>query len=504
MKTLRYATIVLLHACSSAENGVSDVATSVLDTSSPAPSGTSFTLEVDPVESSSSLIDLAFGPFFTSGIYNLALPTPYELNGTILANAPAPWLSFPTLPSTEASPEASLIFTHRTNGRETFTATDSAGAFQVLLEPSAAYDVLVIPDDPSVPPLSTVFVALGDEEVFYGLDSATPIWGHITDTAGAPVPDARVTASSLTGSIAASVRTDSEGAFLLQVQPGEWQVDVDDAYAGTAPRVPLERVTVDALGRRIDGTLPPSGNGTLRLRMVQPNGAALSGVALDVTSVELDAYPKTARLSRTLISDSTGTIQVALPTGTYRLVASPGADLPFSSEVMTDVLVGTTTNDLGAWTLRRLSTAASSVLDSAGTTVPGTNLICQEREGAQRFWATISDGLGILSITLPHSGADCLLVPPGDRPDLASRRFFIEGASLPVSLPLTVGEPFSGVLTREDDEAPVANATVRLRDNQQRIWGTTLSNADGAYTLRVDFDALTDQRVVPDTTSSKE
>ena len=91
---------------------------------------------------------------------------------------------------------------------------------------------------------------------------------------------------------------------------------------------------------------------------------------------------------------------------------------------------------------------ASSAVDrgiieaDSRTTVPGTNLSCQEREGAQRFWTAISDGLGILSITLPHSGADCLRATRGpSRPRLPTvlhRR----GLSLPVSLPSHRGRTF--------------------------------------------------------------
>lgn len=227
------------------------------------------------------------------------------------------------------------------------------------------------------------------------------------------------------------------------------------------------------------------------------NGAALP-------SMTVEAWTAAGSLAGRTLTNAGGAYELALPSGSYRLLAydSSGtyatrfhvdAESFDTSDVVTLTATQTITVDFG---LRRAAWIVGTVRSSAGQPLAGMTVAAYNPSGTLRGMTT-TDPSGAFRLVVP-SGTyriaawdDTLLYLTrfnGDARTFESAPFLSLATSMEVradvSLPLA--SSLSGVVIDEVTRAPLPGMVVQAWDGNGQLAATTLTNASGAYRLVLD------------------
>jgi hypothetical protein len=461
-----------------------------------------FLLQIEPPAAldDEAWLPQTFGPFADGDGFELALTAPVRARGRVRAEVLQPWSVAP-LPTREIDVSGEMYLTQDAApwSPPVRVILDAEGAWEADLLPGT-WRAAVRPDRADVAAGEVLWVWTEDGEVSATLDAGVALWGRLLDADGAPVAGAAVYAEEAPpespfgaperpSAATATGWTDAEGWYLLRVQAGDrgWRV----ITTGADPRLPSLRsgwIRVPPEGARTDLAYPVPADARLSLRLTDAGGSPLADLPLRLVSRSLDGYAAdTATFEVELSSDSRGAVLTQLPAGIYDAEVLPGPDREVSGWRVSGLVVGAETR-LGDVALPPLVPKSGFVTDSGGVGLAGASVQIVETSSAPRSWDATSDGSGAYRVDVPGTAFDLAVRPPGDRPDLAAVHTRQILGELPFSVALRPGEPVSGtVLSPEPDARPVAYAVVRCLDEAGEVYGYGLTDADGRFTLRVDW-----------------
>ena len=508
--TLRHAALstltsaaLLLVACSPSESTLdtADSSTTGIDTGeAPTETDTStdpfagLFLEIEPTRASSDgAPPLPVRVPLTGPTADVSLPTTVVLDGRWTTDVVQPLLRALAPASRTTPARGSLTFLDTVSGASFSAPFDDVGGFSLAL-PAGRWTVGLHAEDAGAAPGSwATLVAPAIEDPSRAepaaasydeaLDAGAPLYGQIL-AAGAQGAglDGVVYAISADGTArTASQRIGGAGDFELRVQPGTWDlvVDPDDPYAPTRQI----RVTLDAAGTKASLVIPAPKTVPFRaaytLKGVAIVGATVRVRALSLVGVEAGSYQTEG------VTDAKGNFNAPLPYGRYavELVAAAGAP---QSAWWTTVDVGTTGEtsvDLGVIDVAPTLAAQVQVVDGAGSPVVGAQLRFEEGGTGYRTWFAVTDAQGRGQATASAARSELVVVPPGDRPDLAQVRIRVEGGALPTSVTLDAGERVAGTI-RDALGAPSGYAAIRIVDAAGRSYALGLTDLEGRFSLR--------------------
>lgn len=419
------------------------------------------------------------------------LRSPLTLTGRLLVEQVTPVASGATLPTVKLPFMGEVRVVQPDSVQRHFTRTDEDGSFAMPVVPDAMYDLVLVPDDPMVP-LVVRPLGLGPQPPHLDLELpvGVPVWGRITGPAGLPMEGVEIYVNSPGSLRSASTHTDAQGRYLLYVQPGSYEFVSLGQPAGRQPQLRSPVTIVGSDGAKVDFAYPDLAPMFRSVAVVSEKGQPLDGVRVRFTSKSLDAY---AGQNAQLIAEATtfgGHCDLRLINGVYQVeVLPPRADLP--SRDHTPVLVSEldleTTPEIPAIVLPRFVEVEGVVLSTWGERLAGAQVHCSEYGFEKRAWTTHTDIDGNWSLWLPQVPVECAVTPPGTHQrDFALTRTHFDPAAVdeePVVLPLVPGTVVDGVV--RTGGRPEPHALVEVRGPDGRLLGSTLTEADGYFSMRV-------------------
>lgn len=420
------------------------------------------------------------------------LLAPRTFRGRILTEQVAPVASGATLPSVQVPLVGEVRIVQPDSVQRYVTRTDDEGAFTAVVVPDDLYDLVLVPDDPTLPFVVRP-LGIGPQPPILELDLArgVPVWGQITDPAGRPMEEVEVYAYSPLGVRGASTFTDAQGRYVLYVEPGaSYEIVAAGQRSGRQPHLRSPVTPVGEDGAEIDFLYRDLAPVYRSVTVLGSGGKALSGVRVRFTSKTLDGY---TGQNAQFVSEATtvgGHCDVRLVAGVYQVeVLPPVAEDPKRDH--TPVLLPEVALDdapeIPDIVLEPLVPIQGAVLSTYGEHVPGAHVTCAEYGFAGREWSAHADHFGEFSLYLPQAPVVCSVTPPGThQQDFALTRTHLHPSDVVgevVVLPLVPGAVVDGTI--RTGGRPEAYAVVEVRGPDGELLGSALTDEAGWFSMRV-------------------
>lgn len=371
-------------------------------------------------------------------------------------------------------------------------ATDEEGGFDLELVPASGYTLAVIPELPAELP----FLVLEDQTVDANIDLSTyldyglPVYGQITVAQNTPLNQgvARLLHTE-TGVTGPSVPVD-EGFFMLRAYPGSYTLQIFDPADRYLPV--LEKSVIvsgeSVTGVQIDFDLPGLSQVVTTGEVKDPEGRAYEGVEVRFTSLSLRGLPEGSH-SSTVTSNESGLFIARLPPGTYQMDFVPPFGDDISSTQISEAVLETN-QELGVQTLEPLILVQSQITHE-GQGVGATLVRAQEIDGGGRVFQTTAADDGYFSLPVSAGALEWTFTPPTG--SAAATTIDTRQASEMVErdrIPLDDGVLLQGQVTFEGEALPFS--VVDIRDAQDTLWAQTVTDANGAFLVRVSTEVAGD------------
>ncbi len=457
--------------------------------------GSELHLNIHPSDATPDLLPQTYLlPRFTDWLDTQVQVRPtVQVRGTVRAFVPTPYLVDPTVPGEQDAPIAANVSIYQQDGLgQGSAATDADGAFTISIPAGQLYRMLVVPQDTDQSPflladLPAVFDStdLGTIQVEHGV----PVWGSVRYSDGSVPTDIRVTLQDAQdGSKGASVSPDEQGWFMLRALPGSYDLVVGPASETMNPTqftmIEVEADNTD--GVQVELNLGPPERYRISGTLVDAEGERLGAsndYLIRMSSVRLDEAAGSF-VSETRV-DQHGAFNLDVMNGSYTLEVIPAYEAGRSPVILT-VDVSDRDQSLDDIVVPGRTLWSGQVLDESGAPVPSALVVAQET-GFDRYTYTATAGSdGVVVLELPETELDLTLTPPDDK---AATTFLTlrPGEDAP-ELILDSGFPIAGVLELDGEPVPFALIDITTADGEKVA--TTLSNGDGAFSLRIQSDLL--------------
>lgn len=420
------------------------------------------------------------------------LQAPQILRGRILAEMVTPIASGASLPTVQVPLVGELRVVQPDSVQRYVTRTDAEGAFSAVVVPDDLYDLVVVPDDPMLPFVVRP-LAFGPHAPELELDLAqgVPVWGRVTGPTGEGLEEVEVHAYSPSGVRGTSTLTDAQGRYLLYVQPdAAYEIVTSGQRSRRQPHLRSPVTQVGADGAEIDFVYPDLSPVFRSVTVTGEGGQALGGVRVRFTSKSLAGY---VGQNAQFVAEATtfdGHCDVRLIDGIYQVEILPPTDKDPARDhtpVLLPEIVLADTPEIPKIVLPAFVEVRGTVLSTWGDRVPGAQITCAEYGFEHRQWTTHADVEGDFRLLLPQTPVECAVTPPGDHQhDFALTRTHLDPAQVhtePLVLPLVPGAVVEGTVRTAG--RPEANAVVEVRAPDGRLLGSTLTQGDGWFSLRV-------------------
>jgi len=369
------------------------------------------------------------------------------------------------------------------------TPLDAAGRFDTRVIPEADYQMAVVPDDPSLPLAFFDLSATEDLlELSFDIGAGVPVYGFVTSE-GEPVAEAEVVVEQQ-GVETASVFTDARGFYELRAAAADATVRCLGRDPTVDPMLEISDVPVPPEGLRRDFAYEVSERVLVEARLQDVDGSALADdVEVRFTARSLDGL-ETQKASF-VTSDVTGQlVLVRLPPGVYDVEVLPpaeGAGASYTPTRIEDVVVEDDT-DLGTLVLEPTWLVRGTVSDPRQQLIASVAVACREDDFGRRSWSTVTDAEGAFELDLPQVSVTCSLTPPVEFTSVAlTRRRFDPRDNIAPSFQLAAGQTVSGRVARDGEGEPLV--VVELRDRDELLLGSALTDDEGAWTMQVDLSS---------------
>jgi hypothetical protein len=411
----------------------------------------------------------------------LTMRSPAQLSGQISGYLVTP--RGPTLPGQAVDVEAEVDLVQESGIQSRFTASSASGDYAVSAVPGSVYDLVIRPNDASLPFLHQQLTLEDDVVIDVALDEGVALWGTIADSSGQPIVGSEVAAQNAAGVRGAPTITNESGNYLLRVQPGSYSLVVLGRDTGRDPVLVSTSQSSGDAGQRVDIQYNSLSLVTVGGRVVA-GGRALANARVRFTSESLVGYEgRAAELSVDAVTSGAGNMDTRVIPGIYTVEVFPPSDTSASYVVLESVEISANT-DLGTVVSRPFQTFARRVFDPSGEPAANASIRCTELQGDGRSFTTNADVEGAYILSLPLSEVACLITPQGGTSRMAASRIELDLAEedLP-RVTLNVGATVSGVV--DADGTPTPFALVEVRDSKGSLWGTALTDTQGQFSLQV-------------------
>lgn len=373
-----------------------------------------------------------------------------------------------------------------------FAYTDGDGAWQVWAVPDLDYRLQIVPSDPMLPMLSETLDVLDPAaEHVVDLGAGTPIYGRVT-SAGFGLGGMRVRAMDVDGVSSATAITDGSGLYQVRVAPGTWSVVCDGRDNGLDPALDLGMVEVPSEGLVANVEYPTMTQSAFSGRIEGPSGDPVVRASVRLVSESVDGFGDlSASWTGEGVTNEDGRFAIFALPGTYTLEVTPpdtveGAGL--SPIRLTGRALAAAPTALPDVRLASLVTVSGQVYaQSSSAPLASAYVSCTEIGFGERTFATFTAAGGVFAMDLPNVPLICYVDPPSSDETLARLRTPIDPGQVTsgYNLPLTVGTMVTGSVLLEG--VPEQYAVVEVRDASNTLLGSGLTNAEGAFALRINL-----------------
>jgi hypothetical protein len=363
----------------------------------------------------------------------------------------------------------------------------SDGHFEFSVPAGSNYICAYVPQEPAELPflVDAGRRFLSSEDISVDLGYGAPVWGRVANADDAPLVGVEVRLlDQETGVGGPIATTDALGFYMLRAYPGAYDIEARGRSGGYLPVFREELLVEDESGSRHDffyAELQPS---TVTGSLVQREGLPLGDVTVRFTAVNLAGF-EDATLVLETDTDRNGNFSLQALPGRYEAQFIPAIGQPWTPVVQSvDVPEGSTSWPLDAITLSPFRTMRTRVVDARGSGVPNVGVMATDRDFDGFTYFATSDGLGNVALDIPDTSVELTLSPPQGVLAAVTRTTLLAGGGAE-TLMLDEGEPVSGTVTHEGE--PVPWALVEIRDAENKLYGTTLTDNGGAFSIRVSW-----------------
>lgn len=366
-------------------------------------------------------------------------------------------------------------------------ATDIDGEFRLDVVPNDDYTLGWIPEAQyGLPFLVTSADALQtDTDLSVELDAGLPVYGRVTHSDdGLPTPSGTVVQpiDVRTGIAGPITEVDASGEYAIRLYPGDYELLVwhPDNLFFPEQRVALN--VADADGRRLDVHYSTLSTPTLVSEVHDADGVPRANVSVRIVSTSLQGTPDGSLTVETETGPN-GLFAARLVPGNYVIELIPGYEAAVGPVRFEDIDIRTDM-DLGSLTVPARPTVEASVVGPTGAPVPDTLVRAQERGFYGYVYETTTDELGEFALPVADTDLVWTFEPPAAA-GLATT--FVTGGPEAVDqdrVDIAEGELITGTVTWQGDAVPYA--LVDVRDDEDRLFATASTDADGIFEIRVD------------------
>ena len=420
----------------------------------------------------------------------LQLREPGTFAGEVLAATVTPWADGAQVPSVAGPVQAEVRLSLPSSVQNYDTRSDQDGLFAATVaSPEGAYLASVVPDDPLIPFETRTVGVAGDVFQTFDLGIGLPIYGRVLGPMGEALPGVQVHAVDSFGTVGAVARADTDGWYLLRVLPGDYDVMSLGRDHGRDAVLTWPGLTVDQdAGLRVDFTYPNLSSSPAIGRVVDSEGNGVDNVTVRFSAKTLDGYDELdASLIIEDVTTSGGNFDATLQDGVYRVeflpeqVVDPADD--YGAVLIADSSERANGLSLGNVELPSIMAFQGQVVDVFGVGVGEARLSCTEVGFGGRSWDGAADSDGFFELIVPPTALSCTIVPPGGGSLAWTTEIVDPSISDGHIFEVQSGTRISGRVRVVDSDEPFA--VVDVRDAGGTLLGTTLTDDDGRFSIRV-------------------
>ena len=365
------------------------------------------------------------------------------------------------------------------------------GAFRLRLPRADDYTLAVLPVEPTqLPLLITQGVSIRSDvsDELIELDYGAPVYGRIANGTGLELGALELELwlrDPVTGSVGPKVSPDDAGYYQLRAMPGHsYQVVLAGDTGELVPTTRQDVVVESDEGAEVNfqigafESVGVSGQG-----VTAANSSAVEGATVRFTSLELYDFPD-GELILDDITSSRGEYRLAVLPGRYMVEFIAPASMGLSPAQV--ILAASHDGDGDDFDvqLEGLYTIESQVLGPGGQALAGVTVVATERGFDGYTYTATSDEGGYFRIDVPMVKLQFLLNPPEGQASVTYIEAPVE--DFPSIIMLERGDTIQGSILHKDD--PVAFAIVEVRDSEDQLYATTVSDDNGEFQVRVRWE----------------
>ena len=367
--------------------------------------------------------------------------------------------------------------------------TDEDGEIRdVLLVPSTDYTLAWVPQQPSELPfyVSTGEILEEDTDLSTSLDYGLPLYGRVV-AEDAPLLGATVQAVDVeTGIGGPIVEVAADGSYMLRVYPGTYELHVDHVAGVHVPRQVLPVAVWDAEGTEQNVEYATLATHTVDGVVRASDGQTLGNVLVRFTSLQI--YGATAgQLTYEATSDGNGNYLARLVPGRYQVEYMPATGSLFGP-LLVDEFELTEELSLDTVDLQERPSVRATVSEANGEPIPGVTVRARELGFGGDTFEAVTDDNGSFFMALSDTQMAWTFVPPSEvraaighgeaPPDV------IDGGTIQ----LNEGQLITGHVSFDGEPAPYT--LIDVRDGEERLYGSALTDGEGNFEVRVDGASL--------------
>jgi hypothetical protein len=420
----------------------------------------------------------------------LSMSSPVTFSGQVVGYDASPWFDV-SVPGSTIPIEALLsVYEQGTiMGGSARTLPEEDGAFELRLPRSDDYTLTVVPVAPEQLPLLVdhLSVRADSSDELIELDYGAPVYGWVENSSGLPMSSLELELQlrdPITGATGPAVTPSDDGYFQLRALPGSaYDVVLSGASGKLVPTTSQEVLVESDEGAEVDFQIGVIQGVGVSGRVLTSGSAAVEGATARFTSLELFDYPG-GELSLDDITNSRGEYRLVLLPGRYKAEFIAPASMELSPVQTTLEASDQGDGDDFDVELEGLYTIESQVLGPDGQALAGVTIVATERGFDGYTYTTTSDEGGNFTLEAPSVKLQFALEPSGGEASVTYIETPVE--DFPPIIMLEHGDAISGTISHGDE--PVAFALVEVRDSEDQLYATTLTDELGAFEVRVRWD----------------
>lgn len=481
-----------IFACAEKSYSTSDMASVESDANNELSSSQrSFRIDVYPSDAFNDILPQSFpldGITDYSGLEIDLQPT-VSLSGNLQGYAVHPTSNDIVVPGENSNVEGRIELFQFNSISSAVGYSDSLGNYEISV-PAGEYDMMLTPLNPENLPFEHIedFQLYSNEIVDVDFGSGRPIFGQImagsTALTGATIQVLEL--YSDTPSPKFYLEADGEYRIRVPLDQDEFRLLIE-SQSNDIP-IPTIETTIQTTSEEefiefnLDiGELAPV---TVRGNLKHPQGDAYSERALiRITAVEL--FDNEGTLVIETNNDSNGGFRADLLPGRWvaHFIPPFGEDNRVSPTEIEIIVEGNSDIQLGNITLQESVNVSGVVYDPQGQPTSGVLISCKEVDFDEHVYSTYTDADGRFDFLLPPYPCNATLTPIHSK--AAIQNFLLSSPSTEqfYELRLISGTEISGTLLFESKSIPFA--LIEIRDDENELLATTLSDNEGNFELRL-------------------